>query len=53
VLVTAEEGTNLPFDQHAIPCHFWKPSDPRAGRRSALLEFWRKNIDRPPIVKGP
>ncbi len=26
VLVTAEEGTKLPFDQEMIPCHFWKPS---------------------------
>jgi hypothetical protein len=23
VLVTAEEGTSLPFVQQAIPCHFW------------------------------
>jgi len=53
VLVTAEEGTNLPFDQQAIPCHFWKASDPTADRRAALMEFWKTNIDRPPIVKGP
>ena len=25
VLVTAEDGTKLPFDQEMIPCHFWKP----------------------------
>jgi hypothetical protein len=51
VLVTAEEGTKLPFDQEMIPCHFWKPGDPVADRKKALVEFWKKNINRPPIVK--
>jgi hypothetical protein len=50
VLVTAEEGTPLPFDQEMIPCHFWKPGDPVADRKKALVEFWKKNINRPPIV---
>jgi len=52
VLVTAEEGTNLPFDQGAIPCHFWKAGDPALDRQKVFSEFWEKNIDRPPIVKG-
>ena len=51
VLVTAEEGTKLPFDQEMIPCHFWKPGDSVANRKKALAEFWEKNINRPPIVK--
>ena len=51
VLVTAEEGTKLPFDQEMIPCHFWKPAAPVADRKKALIEFWEKYIDRPPIVK--
>lgn len=51
VLVTAEEGTKLPFDQEMIPCHFWKPGDHLANRKKALVEFWKKNINRPPIVK--
>jgi hypothetical protein len=51
VLVTAEEGTKLPFDQEMIPCHFWKPGDSVADRKKALVEFWKKNINRPPIVK--
>lgn len=53
VLVTAEEGTKLPFDQEMIPCHFWKPSRSVADRKKALVEFWEKNINRPPIVKSP
>ena len=51
VLVTAEEGTKLPFDQEMIPCHFWKPGDTVADKKKALVEFWKKNINRPPIVK--
>ena len=51
VLVTAEEGTKLPFDQEMIPCHFWKPGDSVADRKKALVEFWKKNVNRPPIVK--
>ncbi|MEW5976450.1 MAG: hypothetical protein AB1898_11675 [Acidobacteriota bacterium] len=51
VLVTAEEGTKLPFDQEMIPCHFWKPADPVADRKKALIDFWERNISRPPIVR--
>ena len=52
VLVTAEEGTPLPFDQTMIPCHFWKPGAPVDERKKDLVEFWEKNINRPPIVKS-
>ncbi len=51
VLVTAEEGTKLPFDQEMIPCHFWRSGDSVADRKKALADFWEKNINRPPIVK--
>jgi TIR- and PNP-associating SLOG family len=51
VLVTAEEGTPLPFDQTMIPCHFWKPGAAVDDRKKALVEFWEKNINRPPLVK--
>jgi hypothetical protein len=52
VLVTAQDGTKLPFDQEMIPCHFWKPADTVAERKKALVDFWQKNINRPPIVKS-
>ena len=52
VLVTAEEGTNLPFDTQTVPCHFWKPGDSVADKKKALVDFWEKNINRPPIVKS-
>jgi hypothetical protein len=53
VLVTAEEGTKLPFDQQAIPCHFWKSGDPISDRKKAFVEFWAKHINRPPVVTTP
>jgi hypothetical protein len=52
VLVTAEDGTQLPFDQTMIPCHFWKPGATVDDRKKAFVEFWEKNINRPPIVKS-
>lgn len=52
VLVTAEEGTPLPFDQTMIPCHFWKQGATIDDRKKNLIEFWEKNINRPTIVKS-
>ncbi|HEX8495352.1 MAG TPA: hypothetical protein VF658_21245 [Pyrinomonadaceae bacterium] len=50
VIVTAEEGTKRPFDQDAIPCHFWDSSLPVQERQEAFIDFWRKNINRPPLI---
>jgi nucleoside 2-deoxyribosyltransferase len=50
VIVTAQEGTVLPFDQHAIPCHFWNLENDTKTNRKLLLEFIEKNIGRPPLV---
>jgi hypothetical protein len=51
VLVTAEEGTKLPFDQQAIPCHFWKATDPVSERIAAFVKFWEQHVNRPSLVK--
>jgi hypothetical protein len=50
VIVMAQEGTALPFDQSAIPTHFWSPKSSTDGNRRLLLEFIEKNVDRAPIV---
>ena len=50
VILTAEEGTQVPFDTDAVPCHFWKPALPDVGRQEEFRIFWKKNIDRPPLV---
>jgi len=50
VLCTAEQGTNLPFDQSAIPCHFWKSGEPDEDRKEGFRGFWSQYIDRAPLV---
>jgi len=50
VIMTAEEGTILPFDSHDIPCFFWKHGVDNKKRRTELKQFWRKYVDRRPMV---
>jgi nucleoside 2-deoxyribosyltransferase len=50
VIVTAQQGTALPFDQSAIPTHFWTIEATKESNRQRLLEFIEKNLDRPPLV---
>ena len=50
VIVTAKEGTALPFDQNAIPCHFWDLAVGIETNVRTLVEFIEKNIGRPPLV---
>jgi hypothetical protein len=50
VIVTAKEGTALPFDQSAIPCHFWNLEAATETNVRTLLEFIEKNIGRPPLI---
>ncbi|HEX6749207.1 MAG TPA: hypothetical protein VF092_18060 [Longimicrobium sp.] len=45
MLITAEEGTDLPFDQQMIPCFFWREADGDAERQERLVEFWAKYVD--------
>jgi hypothetical protein len=52
VLLTAKEGTKLPFDSSAIPCYFWNPDSPIQDQQESLLEFWNKNINRPPLISA-
>jgi hypothetical protein len=51
VLITAKAGTRLPFDAQMIESHRWTESKDIAKRREAFRTFWRRNINRPPIVK--
>jgi hypothetical protein len=50
VICTAESGTSLPFDQSAIPCHFWKNDEPDDARKDGFRAFWSQYIDRAPLV---
>lgn len=52
IVVTAMNGTRLPFDSQMLPHHFW--SDTGADdtvRQAAFKEFWARQIDRPPLVR--
>ncbi len=51
VIVTGMKGTALPFDQHAIPCHFWDLGTDTEVNKQLLLQFIESNIARPPLVK--
>lgn len=51
VIVTAQKGTRLPFDTSAIDCHFWAGDADDAARIAGFENYWRDNIDRPPLVK--
>ncbi len=51
VLLLAQEGTQLPFDSSAIDCHMWSPDALNDPRLRALEEYWRRIIERPPLVR--
>lgn len=50
VIMTAKEGTKLPFDSASIPCHFWSEKLADSERKILFEEFMRKNISRRPLV---
>lgn len=52
VLLTAKKGTQIPFDSNAIPCHFWDPDPqiPINNKKQSFFEFWKRNINRAPLV---
>ena len=51
VLISAKHGTETPFDPAALPWHFWRDDLEDAARRAAFEEYWRRNINRPPLIR--
>jgi hypothetical protein len=51
VILTAEEGTDLPFDPGAIETHFWDPAADNKSRIARLLDYCGRTATRPPLVK--
>ncbi len=51
VMLTAREGTRLPFDTSAIDCHFWNDGPKDDMRIFEFERYWRRNKDRPPLVE--
>jgi hypothetical protein len=50
IILTAVEGTEIPWDTTTIHCHFWSPCDTNVERIKALKLFLKKNINRAPII---
>lgn len=50
IILTAKKGTSLPFDSKMIECCFWEDNTPDDERLSQLKDYWRRNINRPPLV---
>lgn len=50
VIITAQEGTSLPFDSASLPCHFWSSERADDQRIVDFQDFMKRNINRRPIV---
>ena len=51
VMVTAQDGTTLPFDTQPVPTRFWNPSSKVADKKKELLEYLQANATRRRIVE--
>lgn len=50
VIMTAIEGTNLPWDTKTINCHFWSSTNVDSERIKVLKLFLKQNINRAPLI---
>lgn len=50
VIVTAREGTDIPFDPNAIETRLWNLGKGVLANISELKQYWTRNINRPPLV---
>lgn len=50
VIVTAKEGTLIPFDTNTYEAMLWNPAQSAAEKIAQLKDHWRRNIGRPPLV---
>jgi hypothetical protein len=48
-ILTAKDGTMIPWDTTSIHCHFWKIDVENRKRQSMLKEFLGKNINKNPL----
>jgi nucleoside 2-deoxyribosyltransferase len=50
VIVTAKDGTAIPFDTSAYEANLWTPAKSVTDKISELKQYWQRNISRPPLV---
>ena len=51
VIISAMQGTRLPFDPDKLPTHFWSAEQAAETRRDALHAWLERHIDMPPLVQ--
>lgn len=49
-VISAQEGTKLPFDEDKLPTYFWDESGTVDERRRAYLDWLDRHSELPPIV---
>jgi hypothetical protein len=52
VMVTARDGTNLPFDTAPVPTRKWKSEESVAKRKTEFKQYWEANAQRRRIVES-
>ena len=51
VIISAMEGTRLPFDTDKLPTYFWSPEQAGEDRQNSFREWIERHIDMPPMVR--
>lgn len=49
-MMTAKEGTKIPFDVDTLAGHMWNSTEVLDDRRRKFRDYWKANINRPPLV---
>ena len=50
MIITAKEGTDIPFDASPIEARMWNDATPVPKLMEELRDYWKRNINRPPLV---
>ena len=51
VIISAMQGTRLPFDPDKLPTHFWNPDRPPEDQRDVFHAWVERHLDMPPLVQ--
>ena len=51
VIITAKEGTRLPFDPDKLPTHFWSPMQTVEEGQDTFRAWLESHMDMPPLVR--
>ncbi|MHB8358513.1 MAG: hypothetical protein ACYDCP_03295 [Thermoplasmataceae archaeon] len=50
-VLSAKKGTKLPFDLSTVDCFFWDNEQSSIEKKRKLVEYWKRNRLRSPIIK--